>query len=238
MVLLRLPQALFPVRRARPHPRPLRFPLPSEHSPARLFCSTNTHPVSSPPPPAVYTQLPANQGLPPPLVRTVTNKHARKTRRAWRGTVGKRQVVGARDRASGQLDARPVPNTTKGELRGGVRGTASPGAAVHTDTSSSHQSLRGFRHAAVNHSAGEFVRGKVNTNGIVTFWATFKRGLYGTYHHMSRRHLHRYLAEFCGRSSVRKRDRNDQLAWLALGLTGKRLTWQMLRGGDGTVAAA
>ena len=166
------------------------------------------------------------------------NKHARKKLRAGRGTVGKQPVVGARDRASGQVDARPVPNTTKGELQGFVRETARPGAAVHTDTSSSYQSLQGFRHAAVNHSAGEFVRGQIHTNGIESFWALFKRGLYGTYHWMSREHLHRYLAEFCGRSNVRKRDTRDQLEWLARGLTGQRLTWKMLRGGEGAAAAA
>ena len=166
------------------------------------------------------------------------NKHASKKLRAGRGTVGKQPVVGARDRASGQVDARPVPNTTKGELQGFVKETARPGAAVHTDTSSSYQSLQGFQHAAVNHSAGEFVRGQIHTNGIESFWALFKRGLYGTYHWMSREHLHRYLAEFCGRSNVRKRDTKDQLEWLARGLTGKRLTWKMLRGGQGAAAAA
>ncbi|MDE0624845.1 MAG: transposase [Bryobacterales bacterium] len=82
-----------------------------------------------------------------------------------------------------------------------------------------HPSLQGFRHAGVNHSAGEFLRGQVRTNGIESFRAIFKRGPYATYHHMSRRHLHRSLAEFCGRSNVRKRDTNDQLAWLARGLT-------------------
>ncbi len=166
------------------------------------------------------------------------NKHASRKLRAGRGTVGKQPVVGARDRASSQVDARPVPNTTKEELQGFVRQTASPGAAVHTDTSSSYQSLQGFRHAAVNHSAGEFVRGQVHTNGIESFWALFKRGLYGTYHHMSREHLHRYLAEFCGRSNVRKRDTKDQLEGLARGLTGKRLTWKMLWGRESTAAAA
>ena len=158
------------------------------------------------------------------------NKHARKKLRAGRGTVGKQPVVGARDRASSQVDARPVPNTTKEELQGFVRATASPRAAVHTDTSSSYQSLQCFRHAAVNHSAGEFVRGQVHTNGIESFWALFKRGLYGTYHHMSREHLHSYLAEFCGRSNVRKRDTKDQLEGLARGQTGQQLTWKMLRG--------
>ena len=78
----------------------------------------------------------------------------------------------------------------------------------------------------------------MHTNGIESFWATFKRGMYGTCHHMIRRHLHRYLAEFCGRSNIRKRDTRDRLEWLVRGLTGQRLTWKMLRGGEGAAAAA
>lgn len=90
----------------------------------------------------------------------------------------------------------------------------------------------------MNHSAGEFVRGAVHTHGIESFRALFQRGLYGTYHPMSRGHLHRHLAEFCGRSNVRKRDTKDQLEELARGLTGQRLTWKMLCGRESTAAAA
>ncbi len=78
--------------------------------------------------------------------------------------------------------------------------------------------------AAVNHSRGEYVRGKV------PFWALFKRGLYGIYHHLSVRHLHRYLEEFCGRSNLRHLDTAEQLRQVALGLQGRRLTWAMLAG--------
>ena len=55
-----------------------------------------------------------------------SNKHAGNKLRAGRGTVGKQPVVGARDRTSGRVDARPVPNTTNGELQGFVRETARP----------------------------------------------------------------------------------------------------------------
>ena len=42
-----------------------------------------------------------------------------------------------------------------------------------------------YAHEAVDHSAGEYLRGSVHTNGIESFWALFKGGYYGTYNHMS-----------------------------------------------------
>ena len=158
------------------------------------------------------------------------NKHASKKLRAGRGTVGKQPVVGGRDRASGRVHAQVVPNTTKEELQDFVKRIAIPGAKVYTDSSSSYRSLEGFEHAAVNHSSGEYVRGTVSTNAIESFWALFKRGLYGIYHHMSVRHLHRYLEEFCGRSNLRNLDTAEQMRQLALGLQGRRLTWATLAG--------
>ncbi len=158
------------------------------------------------------------------------NKHASKKLNAGRGTVGKQPVVGGRDRATGRVHAQAVLNTTKEELQDYVNKIATPGAEVYTDSSSSYQSLEGFQHAAVNHSGGEYVRGKVSTNGIESFWALFKRGLYGIYHHVSVRHLHRYLEEFCGRSNLRPLDTAEQLRQVALGLQGRRLTWAMLAG--------
>ena len=108
-----------------------------------------------------------------------------------------------------------------------------------TDGHPAYRSMgRHLPHEVIDHEV-EYVRdGHVHTQGIENYWSIFKRGLYGTYHHMSREHLHRYLAEFCGRSNVRKQDTKDQLEGLARGLTGKRLTWKMLRGQASAAAAA
>ncbi len=45
------------------------------------------------------------------------------------------------------------------------------------------------RHDIVNHSIGEYVRGDIHTNTIESYFATFKRGIMGTYHHVSQQHL-------------------------------------------------
>ena len=77
----------------------------------------------------------------------------------------------------------------------------------------------------------------MHTNSIESFWALFKRGLYGTYHHMSGQHLRRYLAELSGRHNVRELDTADQMGRLAGGVHGRRLTWKMLAGRATSAAA-
>lgn len=51
-------------------------------------------------------------------------------------------------------------------------------------------------HETVNHQAGEYVRGDVHTNTIEGFFSILKRGIIGTFHHVSPQHLQRYVAEF------------------------------------------
>ena len=85
-----------------------------------------------------------------------------------------------------------------------------------------------FRHEAVNHSVGEYVRGMAHTNGIESFWAMLKRAHQGTFHHLSAKHLQRYVNEFVGRHDVRERDTVDQMANVVAAMVGKRLMYRDL----------
>ena len=55
-----------------------------------------------------------------------------------------------------------------------------------------------------------------------------KRGYHGTYHHMSAKHLDRYVGEFAGRHNDRERDTIDQMAGIAQVMVGKRLRYDDL----------
>ncbi len=55
-----------------------------------------------------------------------------------------------------------------------------------------------------------------------------KRGIIGTYHQLSAKHLHRYICEFAGRHNVRPLDTLEQMSALASGMVGKRLTYEQL----------
>ncbi len=155
------------------------------------------------------------------------NKHANKKLRAGRGGVGKAIVVGAKDRSTNRVNAAVVDGTDAGTLQGFVGEHVAEGAIVYTDD---HGGYRGmpFEHETVKHSISEYVSGMAHTNGIESLWALLKRGYHGTYHHMSEKHLGRYVGEFEGRHNERSADTIDQMSSLARGMVGKRLRYRDL----------
>ncbi len=106
--------------------------------------------------------------------------------------------------------------------------TTATGAQIFTDEARAYRGLAGFRHETVNHSVGEYVRGTAHTNDVEFFWAMLKRGYHGTCHHMSRKHLGRYVGEFAGRYNVCPRGTLDRMAGMAEGMTSKRLMYREL----------
>ena len=85
-----------------------------------------------------------------------------------------------------------------------------------------------FTHEAVNHSVGEYVRGQAHTNGMESFWAMLKRAYHGTYHHISPKHLQRYVSEFAAKHNIRDRDTIDQMNAVVAGMVGKRIMYREL----------
>ena len=116
-----------------------------------------------------------------------------------------------------------VPVVDGPTLKGFVTGRAADGAMVYTDDARAYLGLP--RHEAVRHGVGEYVREQAHTNGIESFWALLKRGYQGTYHHLSPKHLDRYVTEFEGRHNDRPADTIDQTRFTAQRIVGKRLRY-------------
>ena len=142
------------------------------------------------------------------------NKHSHKKLRAGRGPVGKTAIVGVKDRATNHVSARTVENTDAETLQSFVHAHAEDGATVYTDDARAYRGMP-FKHEAVRHSTSEYVNGMAHTNGIESFWSMLKRGYHGTYHHMSEKHLNRYVNEFAGRHNDRRADTSDQMGAMA-----------------------
>jgi hypothetical protein len=84
-------------------------------------------------------------------------------------------------------------------------------------------------HETVDHSRKEYARGDVHVNSAESFFGLLKRGVVGTYHHVSARHLHRYLAEFDFRWNNRTVAYGVRAGLAAQETEGKRLTFKPLR---------
>ena len=147
-----------------------------------------------------------------------------------RDTGHKVPVVGVKDRTSNRVSARPVADVSASSLTGMIAETVEPGARVFTDEWRSYRPLAslGYCHERVQHGTREFVRGDAHTNGIESLWSMFKRGYMGTYHKMSRAHLHRYVNEFTGRHNIRPLDTAEQMGSIVDGMVGRRLRYDEL----------
>lgn len=80
-------------------------------------------------------------------------------------------------------------------------------------------------HGAIDHRF-EYVRGDTHSNTVENFFSIFKRGVIGTYHHMSEAHLHRYTAEFDFRYNTRVDNDSVRADKALIGIAGKRLTYR------------
>jgi transposase-like protein len=125
-----------------------------------------------------------------------------------------------------------VKKVTAKNLRAAVIENVAEGSTIHTDELKAYKNLKDkFTHGSVNHSAGQYVRdfkdgSKITTNTVESSFALLKRGIYGAFHHVSKHHLHRYLAEFDFRWNMRKESDGDRVFASLQNTEGKRLFYK------------
>lgn len=114
--------------------------------------------------------------------------------------------------------------TLKGIFRNEVERTA----YIMTDQMASYHGLgREFAsHGTVDHSAQEYVRGVIHVNFSESYFSLFKRGIIGAFHHISRKHIQRYLEEFDFRWNRRKTSDAERMLEAVAGTDGKRLFYR------------
>ena len=136
------------------------------------------------------------------------NRHADKRDGRPGGTAsGKAIVVGAVKR-KGNVVARIIQNVSAVTLEAFVNEAVSHKVSLLcTDQWTGYRNLKKtFPHVAIDHSHGQYVVGAVHTNTIEGFWSIFKRGIVGTFHNVSKKCLHLYVAEFQFRYNNRFND--------------------------------
>ena len=122
-----------------------------------------------------------------------------------RGTK-KTPVVGAVERG-GKVSAKATDKDRLGRrhLQAFVRDVVNTDAAnLITDEYKGYKDMdRLLPHAVIKH-ADWYVDGDIHTNTIEGFRALLKRGMFGQFHSVSRKHLQRYVDEFCYRYNLRR----------------------------------
>ncbi|MFL6373342.1 MAG: IS1595 family transposase, partial [Pyrinomonadaceae bacterium] len=121
-----------------------------------------------------------------------------------------------------------MEHVTGHNIREMVRECVKPETHMMTDESKRYHYLKYIvrSHDAVNHSEKEYVRGECHINTAESVHALLKRGVIGVYHHWSKKHLHRYLAEFDFRWNERKTSDGDRTIAAIRGIEGKRLKYK------------
>lgn len=136
----------------------------------------------------------------------ISNKHSHERKFMKENNIdNKTPVLGILQR-EGNIILQPISDTTSDTLIPKIVDSVKSESVIMTDSFSSYNGLNEFfiDHQSVSHSQGEFVRGNIHTNSIEGFFSIMKRGIYGIYHHTSKKHLGKYCNEFSFRYNTRK----------------------------------
>jgi transposase-like protein len=161
------------------------------------------------------------------------NMH-RKVREAkfhGRGAVEKAPVVTIVER-DGRVKSQHMEKVTGKNLKAAMLEVVNPAASIMTDESPLYYGT-GFSftdHQTVNHHKGQYVSGKAHVNTAESVHALLKRGIIGTFHHVSTKHLNRYLDEFDFRFNTRKISNGERTLEAIKGISGKRLLYKDCKG--------
>jgi len=157
------------------------------------------------------------------------NRHKNKKIKGNQGRSAKDKtpVVGMVERG-GKINARIVDNVQAHTLTRGVVACVKRSANLYTDEWVGYNGVaRLYKHAMVNHGAGEFVNGDAHTNTLEGFWSLLKRGIIGIYHFVSRKHLQAYVDEFVFRYNTRDNTEGGRVNFLLANI-GVRTTYRRL----------
>jgi transposase-like protein len=131
----------------------------------------------------------------------------------------------------GRVRAFPMERVTANNISAALTKHARPDVRLVTDEFIAYKTPgKAFRqHDQIRHRDKEYVRGDIHTNTVEGFFSLLKRGINGSFHHVSKGHLHRYCSEFEFRYNTRAKlgyTDGERAALMVQGSEGKRLTYK------------
>ena len=163
------------------------------------------------------------------------NRHANKRipKAQGRSLKDKTPVIGIIG-SDGKLHMEVAKDTKAKSIEPFIAKYASPGSIIITDEWTAYKQLnKKYDHVVLLHKNEEYVRGAFHTNTIEGAWSLFKRNLDGIHHWVSKKHLHRYIAEFKHRYNTRDLTGPAKFESV-LKNADRRLTYMQLTGKDET----
>lgn len=132
---------------------------------------------------------------------------------------------------NGNVRSHPVHMVDGLSLKTAIRSHVERTAAIVTDEFPAYRGIGtefAGGHQVVHHGAGEYVRNGITTNTAESYFSLLKRGVHGTFHHVSTTHLHRYCDEFAFRWNGRKLDDITRRDMAMRGVEGKRMVYRKM----------
>jgi transposase-like protein len=157
------------------------------------------------------------------------NKHTSKRTEGTQGRSTKTKTpVFALVERGGQLKAQKVSTVSGKTVKEIIRNNVSKDATIMTDQFPVYNGLdeEFAGHEVVDHGMGEYVNGNAHTNTLEGWFALLKRGVTGTFHHVSEEHLDRYVDEFAFRYNRRDVSDGERAVMAIKKVGGKRLMYK------------
>ena len=157
------------------------------------------------------------------------NRHASKRTEGTQGRNTKTKTpVFALVERGGEIRAGKVQNVSGKTLKGIIRNNVTSDSRIMTDNFRAYEGLEEefASHETVDHGTGEYVRDDVHTNTVEGWFSLLKRGITGTFHHVSEQHLDRYVNEFAYRYNNREDSDAERAEKAVRATAGKRLVYK------------
>ncbi len=107
---------------------------------------------------------------------------------------------------NGRVFAQHILNASYKLIKPIVNENVEVGSTLITDSASKYMNAKKeYTHLKVNHKEGEYVNKEFGftTNNVENFFSCLKRGIYGIYHQVSKKHLNRYCYEYAFKYNTR-----------------------------------
>ena len=133
----------------------------------------------------------------------------------------------------GNAWVRPIERVDGATLKGEIRKHVDPSATINTDDFTSYRGIGSDfagGHRVIRHGQGEYAArifgDPVHVNTAESFFSLMKRGHYGVFHTLSKKHLHRYCDEFVFRWNLRDLSDGERTVIAIMGSVGRRLMYR------------